>query len=428
LSDTLSVYIHVPFCLKKCSYCDFYSISTLSLLPAYVSCLQQEIQMRTGKFDRPGSTPKKVQTIYFGGGTPSLLALSDIEKILQTIYVCYQVSRDVEISVEVNPGTVDKVYLAGLKKLGVNRLSIGVQSFDAHKIKVLGRIHTIETSIVAIEDAKSVGFENIGLDLIYGTPGETREDWLRDLKTAIGFKVAHLSCYMLTLEKGTPLQTQYARGLFKAPGPDILTDLFMVTSTFLEQQGYEHYEISNFARGRENRSRHNANYWQMTPYDGFGPAAHSFGLQSVGLQSVGLQGVGLQGVGLQGIGLPKDKEDHLPVSPVRFWNLADLGAYIESLSSNLLPVYEREVLTLEQQMLERVMLGLRTSDGLDIDALKEMMGQACLTQVASQMAALVARLETQKLGETGAGRRFALTLSGRARLDSIVEAFADIVL
>ena len=374
--------------------------------------------MRTGKFDRPGSIPKKVQTIYFGGGTPSLLALSDVEKILQTIYVSYQVSRDVEISVEVNPGTVDKVYLAGLKRLGVNRLSIGVQSFDAHKIKVLGRIHTIEASVGAIEDAKSVGFENIGLDLIYGTPGETREDWLQDLKKALGFKVAHLSCYMLTLEKGTPLQTQYARGLFKAPGPDILTDLFMATSTFLEQQGYEHYEISNFARGRENRSRHNANYWKMTPYDGFGPAAHSFGLQRVGLQKVGLQG----------IGLPKDKEDHLPVSPVRFWNLADLGAYIESLSSNDLPVYEREVLTLEQQMLERVMLGLRTSDGLDIDALKEMMGQACLTQVASQMAALVARLETQKLGETGAGRRFALTLSGRARLDSIVEAFADIVL
>lgn len=309
-----------------------------------------------------------------------------------------------EISVEVNPGTVDKPYLAGLKKLKVNRLSIGVQSFDAHKIKVLGRIHTIEASIGAIEDAKSVGFENIGLDFIYGTPGETREDWLRDLKTALGFKVAHLSCYMLTLEKGTPLQTQYARGLFKAPGPDILTDLFMATSTFLEQQGYEHYEISNFARGRENRSRHNANYWKMTPYDGFGPSAHSFGLQRVGLQ--------------------KDKEDHLPVSQVRFWNLADLGAYIESLSSNRLPVHEREVLTLEQQMLERVMLGLRTSDGLDIVALKEMVGQACLTQLAS----LLTRLETQKLGEAGASRRFALTLSGMARLDSIVEAFVDIIL
>ena len=389
----------MPFCLKKCSYCDFYSISTLSLLPAYVSALQQEIEMRTGKFDRPGSTPKKVGTIYFGGGTPSLLPLSDVKKILQTICACYQVARDAEITLEVNPGTVDKIYLAGLKKLKVNRLSIGVQSFDAHKIKVLGRIHTIEASIEAIQAAKSVGFENIGLDLIYGTPGETREDWLRDLKTALGFKVAHLSCYMLTLEKGTPLQTQYAKGLFKAPGPDLLTDLFMATSTFLGQQGYEHYEISNFARGRENRSRHNANYWQMTPYEGFGPSAHSFGFL-------------------------RNKENHFPASPVRFWNIADVGAYIESLSSSLLPIQEREVLNVQQQMLEHVMLGLRTSDGLDMSALETMMGQAYLTQVVP----LLFLLETQKLGAIGSDRRFALTLSGRAHLDSIVEAFADIIL
>lgn len=371
----------------------------MALLPAYVSALQQEIEMRTGRFDRPGSTPKKVGTIYFGGGTPSLLPLSDVKKILQTIRACYQVAGDAEITLEVNPGTVDKIYLAGLKKLRVNRLSIGVQSFDAHKIKVLGRIHTIEASIEAIEAARSVGFENIGLDLIYGTPGETREEWLRDLKTALGFKVAHLSCYMLTLEKGTPLQTQYAKGLFKAPGPDLLTDLFMATSTFLGQQGYEHYEISNFARGRENRSRHNANYWQMTPYDGFGPSAHSFGFI-------------------------RNKEDHSPASRVRFWNIADVGAYIESLSSNLLPVQEREVLNVQQQMLEQVMLGLRTSDGLDISALETMMGQAYLTRVVP----LISLLETQKLGAVGAGNRFALTLSGRARLDSIVEAFSDIIL
>jgi putative oxygen-independent coproporphyrinogen III oxidase len=402
LSDPLSVYIHLPFCLKKCSYCDFYSVSILGLLPAYVSSLQREIEMRTGKFNRTGPAPQ-VRTIYFGGGTPSLLSLSDVEKILQTICTCYPVSRDAEITLEVNPGTVDKAYLSGLKKLGVNRLSIGVQSFDAQKIKVLGRIHTVETSIEAIQAAKSAGFENIGLDLIYGTPGETREDWLRDLKTALGFKVAHLSCYMLTLEKGTPLQTQYAKGLFKAPGPDLLSDLFMATSTFLEQQGYEHYEISNFARGRENRSCHNANYWQMIPYDGFGPSAHSFGFSSA----------------------QKDQAQKDQESWVRSWNIADLGAYIESLSSNLLPVHEREVLTVQQQMLERVMLGLRTRDGLDIAALEQMMGQG-----AGTLSLLLARLETQKLGEavTGPGRRFALTLSGRARLDSIVEAFVEIIL
>lgn len=402
----------MPFCLKKCSYCDFYSISTLALLPAYVSALQKEIQMRAGRFDRPGCIPKKVGTIYFGGGTPSLLPLADVEKILQTIRACYQVAGDAEITLEINPGTVDKPYLAGLKKLKVNRLSIGVQSFDAQKIKVLGRIHTIEASIEAIQAARSVGFENIGLDLIYGTPDEKRDAWLGDLKTAVEFKAAHLSCYMLTLEKGTPLQTQYAKGLFRAPGPDILTDLFMATSTFLEQQGYEHYEISNFARGRQNRSRHNSNYWQMTPYDGFGPSAHSFGFLKD-------KGSG-KGPG-KGQGEPAA---NLWVSPVRFWNTADVRAYIESLSSDRLPIQEREVLNVQQQMLEQVMLGLRTSDGLDISALETMMGQAYLTRVVP----LLALLETRKLGAVGSDRRFALTLSGRARLDSIVEAFADIIL
>jgi oxygen-independent coproporphyrinogen-3 oxidase len=291
LSDSVSVYIHVPFCLKKCSYCDFYSTGTLSFLPAYVKGLQQEIEIR-------GKAKKKARTIYFGGGTPSLLPLEDVEKILETIRVCYRVSGNAEVTFEVNPGTVDESYLSGLKKLGVNRLSIGVQSFDPGKISVLGRIHTVDQSIGAIGAAESAGFENIGFDLIYGTPGETPKTWIRDLKTALGFKAAHLSCYMLTLEPGTPLAARYEEGLFQAPGPDLLTDLFTTTAVFLEQQGYEHYEISNFARGRKNRSRHNSNYWKMTPYDGFGPSAHS-------------------------LGFPGETD---PASPVRSWNLADVNA------------------------------------------------------------------------------------------------------
>lgn len=410
MSEPLSVYIHVPFCLKKCSYCDFYSIGALSFLPAYVASLQQEIQIRTGQSplyglaDRVGMDPQRVKTIYFGGGTPSLLPLEDVEKILTTLHTCYQVSESCEITFEVNPGTVDQCYLSGLKSLGVNRLSIGVQSFDLYKIKVLSRIHTIEASIEAIEAAKSAGFDNIGLDLIYGTPGETLATWRQDLHMVLEFKVAHLSCYMLTLEPGTPLHAQYKRGLFQAPGSGILTDFFMETSTFLEQHGYDHYEISNFARGVQNRSRHNCAYWQMTPYDGFGPAAHSFG-------SLADKGQGPRDTGL---------------SPVRSWNLADVNAYIQALSAGKLPVYEREVLSLPQQMLERVMLGLRTSDGIDITAVDKMTGQDFLTTFAP----LVDRLERQGLGEVliSPGKRFLLTLSGRARLDSIVEAFADKIL
>ncbi|MCP4719350.1 MAG: coproporphyrinogen III oxidase family protein, partial [Desulfobacteraceae bacterium] len=218
------------------------------------------------------------------------------------------------------------------------------------------------------------------------------------------FKVAHLSCYMLTLESGTPLQAQYEKGLFQMHGPDILTDFFTATSTFLGQQGYEHYEISNFARGRENRSCHNSNYWNMTPYDGFGPSAHSFGFS----REKGL-----------------DPRDTCPASPVRSWNPADLNAYIRPLSSGLLPAREREVLSCRQQTLERVMLGLRTSDGFDMAVFEKMSGQDCLKGLTP----LLARLETEKLGAVlPSGKRFQLNLSGRARLDSIVEAFAEIIL
>ncbi|RLB86805.1 MAG: coproporphyrinogen III oxidase family protein, partial [Deltaproteobacteria bacterium] len=395
MSDTLSVYIHIPFCLKKCSYCDFYSIQILSFLPAYVKSLQQEIQIRTDQRSRSesvhgvGMDPQKVNTIYFGGGTPSLLPLEDVKKILTSLYTCYQVSRDAEVTFEVNPGTVDQSYLSGLKSLGVNRLSIGVQSFDADKIKVLGRIHTIEASIEAIGLSKSAGFDNIGLDLIYGTPGETLAGWTRDLQMALEFKVVHLSCYMLTLEPGTPLHTQYERGLFTAASSGLLTDLFMATSAFLEQHGYDHYEISNFARGVQNRSQHNCAYWQMTPYDGFGPGAHSFGFF---------------------VEKGQGTRDSGRVSPVRSWNLADVNAYIQALSLGQLPVHEREMLSLPQQVLERVMLGLRTSDGIDITAVEKMTGQDFLTTFAF----LLDRLERQGLGAvvTGSGKRFLLTLSG----------------
>jgi oxygen-independent coproporphyrinogen-3 oxidase len=391
LSDTTSVYIHVPFCLKKCSYCDFYSTDSLSFLPAYVQSLQREIEIRAKQ-------AQKARTIYFGGGTPSLLPLADVEKILKTIYTCYRVSKNAEITFEVNPGTVDNLYLSGLKKLGVNRLSIGVQSFDSDKIKVLGRIHSVEESIGTIMAAKAAGFENIGLDLIYGTPGETLEKWIRDLKMALEFNVAHLSCYMLTLEPGTPLHLQYEKGLFPSPDTDILTDFFMATATFLEKHGYEHYEISNFALGKKNRSRHNSNYWQMTPYEGFGPSAHSFGIDHIG----------------------SEKQE---VSPVRFWNLADVKAYISSLGARKLPVQEKEVLSCRQQALERVMLGLRTREGLDLIAVENMMGKDFLKAISL----LVDSLEARKLGSvvTGPGKRFKLTLEGWVRLDNIVEAFAE---
>ncbi len=422
----------MPFCLKKCSYCDFYSINALSLLPSYVASLQREIKMRSGLAEfsslsgQAGSSgmsgysgisgssgacgffnpsPSRVtSTIYFGGGTPSLLPLEDIGSILEIIDACYQVSDNPEITFEMNPGTIDGTYLAELKNLGINRLSIGVQSFDPRKLAVLDRIHTIDQSIQAIEAAQSVGFENIGLDLIYGLPWETRETWIQDLETAMKFKPSHLSCYMLTLEPGTQLYKQYEKGIFTPQTPEILVDFFMETSVFLGKKGYEHYEISNFALGRGNRSCHNSNYWNYTPYDGFGPSAHSFGFI-----------------------IGKNQESSRRY-PARYWNLADVRDYVAKLSSGRLSIQEKEELSIPQQMLEMVMMGLRTSDGLDIKAFEMISGQSFFQEFRT----ILARLETQDLGkiltESVRGKRLQLTLAGRARLDNIVEAFADIIL
>ncbi|MBU0969084.1 MAG: coproporphyrinogen III oxidase family protein, partial [Proteobacteria bacterium] len=233
-------------------------------------------------------------------------------------------------------------------------------------------------------------------------PDETWEKWIQDLKRVLEFEISHLSCYMLTLAPGTFLQARHEQGCFPLPDPETLSDFFMATSVFLGQNGYEHYEISNFARGRENRSCHNSNYWQMSSYDGFGPSAHSFDAMA-----------------------GKGRDASLAL-PVRSWNMANVGAYIDALASGRLPVRESEALSLQQQVLERVMLGLRTSDGIDIAAVEKIWGQKFLRVFAP----LVSRLETQGLGtlETGPGKQFSLTLSGRARLDNIVEAFADKIL
>ncbi|MCK5163994.1 MAG: coproporphyrinogen III oxidase family protein, partial [Desulfobacula sp.] len=184
MSDQTSLYIHIPFCVKKCVYCDFYSKTNLSLIPGYIKSLQEEIEKRSGIKD-------KVNTIYFGGGTPSLLPIKDIEILLQTIEDNFLVSRDVEVTLEVNPGTVDFNYLSQLKKNGINRLSIGVQSFNDDKLKFLGRIHTADQAIKTIDDAGKAGFDNISMDLIYGLPFEIESTWFKDLKKAVLMAPSH---------------------------------------------------------------------------------------------------------------------------------------------------------------------------------------------------------------------------------------------
>lgn len=402
-----SVYVHVPFCLKKCPYCDFYSIEALSLIPDYVTSLQREIKIRSAL----SSQLSNPLTIYFGGGTPSLLPIKVLGQILETIDQGYGISKQAEITLEINPGTADKTYLTGLRTLGINRLSLGIQSFDPGKIALLNRVHTIDQSIEIIEAAIALGFDNIGLDLMYGLPRETLEIWIQDIEKALEFKPVHLSCYMLTLEPGTPLNALFQQKMFHPQSKEALADLFVATSLLLEQRGYEHYEISNFSRKRENRSQHNSAYWNYTAYAGFGPSAHSFYP-----------------------GEPPAKGT-LPRA-VRSWNLSDVRVYGAKLSMGELPIQETETLSPAQQMLERVMLGLRTRDGLDINGFQTVFG----LDFFKEFKGLIDRLETQgfavivpgfglgKKRETEREKQLQLTRAGWARLDSIVEAFAQIIL
>jgi oxygen-independent coproporphyrinogen-3 oxidase len=312
-----------------------------------------------------------------------LLDIKQIDRIFQTLNTRFRVSPDAEITVEINPGTVAGDYLAGLKGTGVNRISIGVQSFDDAKLAFLNRIHTADEALKTIDHAETAGFENISLDLIYGVPGETRAAWIKDLKKALDRQPSHISAYMLTLEPGTPLADQVKQGYFIPLGNDMMSLLFKMTSQYLTQNGFEHYEISNFSRGRANRSRHNSKYWDLMPYLGFGPGAHSYD------------------------------------GAVRAWNHRSIAGYITDLSSGRLPVEDQETLTFEQKTAEFIMLRLRTLEGLDLGEFQERF-QLSFTK---KFEAILSRILGEDLGSIENGRFF-LNLEGRTFLNGIVEAFS----
>ncbi len=377
MCEQKSIYIHIPFCVKKCGYCDFFSNTDLSLIPDYILALKNEIKKRADSED-------KIDTIYFGGGTPSLLSVKDVNTILHTIIDKFKVCRDVEITFEVNPGTINLNYLRHLKKTGINRLSIGAQSFNDDKLRFLTRIHSAKQSIKIINEAKRAGFDNINLDFIYGLYFETQTIWRKDLEQAIGMAPSHLSCYMLTIEPGTDFDKKIQKGLFKPLGNKAMSTLFKNTAIFLNNNNYEQYEISNFSKGKQNRSRHNSKYWDMTPYYGFGAAAHSY-----------------------------DGE-------TRSWNLKSIGKYIAVLNSGRLPVEEGETLTKNQKMMEMIMLRLRTLEGLDIAKFQTLFHDSFENRYKDILEPIIG----ESLGIIH-DQRFALTLEGKTRLNSIVEAFAE---
>ncbi len=317
------VYIHIPFCKSFCSYCDFYSITDSSQKDALVQAIIREVSLRSRYLEG-----EEVDTVYFGGGTPSLLSASQTENIIKAIKENFGLADDPEITVEVNPDDVYGGYFTSLKETGVNRVSLGVQSWDEKRLKYLGRRHTALQSEVALEQIFREGIKNVSADLIYGVPGMTAADLGADLEKTFSFPVTHLSAYHLTIEDGTRLGKMKKEGRLTETDEDTSTSMFTLLGNVCRAHGFIHYEISNFAQ-EGHISRHNSSYWKQVPYLGLGPSAHSFDRRS------------------------------------RQWNVSDVKKYISSVNNGEVP-FVREELDRLTIFNEYVMTSLRTMWGIDL--------------------------------------------------------------
>ncbi len=379
------LYIHIPFCLKKCPYCDFYSITDLSLQPPFLDALTAEIH-------RTRAVDGVFDTLYIGGGTPSVLNIQTIDKVIETAHQCFDILSNAEITLEVNPGTVNLEQLTGYRRAGVKRVNIGIQSFNSANLGFLGRIHSGKDAETAVKWAQKAGYENIGLDLIYGIPEQTRASWLMDLQLAVEFLPQHLSCYMLSFEPGTPMYKDLQNRVFNPLPEHQVCEMFEATHSFLSAHDYVQYETSNFAHEvvcdsgiksfQSNRSRHNMKYWNFAPYIGLGPSAHSF------------------------------------IEPQRYWNHPNVKKYIQELSAGRLPRAQTETLTREQLMIEALYLGLRQTKGIVVDAFDKKFD----VNFKAMYAEVITDLEEKGLMEFSQNR-CALTSRGMLYLDSIAAMF-----
>ena len=326
------IYIHVPFCTKRCLYCDFYSNTEMKYKEPYLVALQQEMELR--KEYLAGET---IETIYFGGGTPSQLQPADFSRIFDTIGRLFQVSDDAEITLEANPDDLQPAYVQALRPFPFNRISMGVQSFDDADLRFLNRRHDSRQAVRAVELCQDAGITNVSIDLIYGLPGQTVERWDRNLEAAIRLDVPHLSAYHLIYEEGTALYKLLEAGRVTPVEESVSVDLFTRLIDRLTAAGYLHYEISNFARPGS-FSRHNSTYWLGKSYLGLGPSAHSYNQQE------------------------------------RMWNVSSLPIYIAGMGQGL-PNVEREPLPLETRYNDFVITGLRTMWGIDLEEMERRFGK-----------------------------------------------------
>jgi oxygen-independent coproporphyrinogen III oxidase len=338
------IYVHIPFCSKACHYCNFHFSTSLKLKNDFIQALLKEIEFTAGTSPLPNHPndsggylkDEQIETIYFGGGTPSLLSGEELNAILSQLHSHYKINPAAEITLEANPDDITIEKLTSWKREGINRLSIGIQSFFDEDLLWMNRAHNSRQSVSAIQMAQQQGFENITIDLIYGTPSLTDEKWKHNVDTAIQAGIPHLSCYGLTVEPSTALEKMIKDKRLADVSPEKQAHQYTLLMEWLEAAGYEHYEISNFARpGR--RSRHNSAYWLSKSYLGLGPSAHSFN-------------------GLS-----------------RRWNIANNALYIQSINNNQLPV-ETENLTVNQQINEYLMTALRTIEGVNLNHLLNRFG------------------------------------------------------
>jgi oxygen-independent coproporphyrinogen III oxidase len=348
-STLVSLYVHIPFCEHKCQYCDFYSVTDRAAMAPFVHALACEIRLAGG-----GGEP--AETVFFGGGTPSLLKPAQLETILTGLRTGFCLAADAEISLEANPGTVTLEKLSAFRSLGINRLSIGVQSFQDADLTVLGRIHDGVQALECLAFARAAGFGNVGLDLIYGIPGQGLSGWDENLRRAVDLGPEHLSAYCLMVEEHTPLHRMVEAGRVRVAPTDLEAALYERAMERLEEAGYEHYEVSNYARPGF-RCRHNGAYWSHQAYLGFGPSAHSF--------------------------RPADDGKYAR----RWWNVAALGEYGARLARGIVPVESEEQLGPAQLLRERIFLGLR-SGGLSLDELASGFGDGWLAERRAILRAL----------------------------------------
>jgi oxygen-independent coproporphyrinogen-3 oxidase len=325
------IYLHIPFCKQACNYCNFHFTTSLRYKPDLVAALSEEIQLQ--KDFLGGAT---VNTIYFGGGTPSLLSKEEYNLILNTIKRTFPVSADAEITLEANPDDINKEVLQRWKEAGINRLSIGIQSFFEDELRWMNRAHNAQQAYQCIEQSLAAGFNNFSIDLIYGSPLLTDERWQQNVEKAISYGIPHLSCYALTVEEKTPLHKLISTNKKQDVENDQQARQFLLLMQWLKAAGYEHYEVSNFAK-TGCRSKHNSSYWKGTPYLGLGPSAHSYN------------------------------------GSTRFWNIANNNQYIRSIKEGMVP-NEKEILTEEQKLNEYIMISLRTMEGIDLDVINRIWG------------------------------------------------------